>query len=336
MPSATDRTPRVAVVVATYSRAHLLPRLVTALEQQRHPPDFEVVIVDDGSKDETWDTLQRLAASSSITIRPVRLPANRGPAAARNQGWRAADADYVAFTDDDCAPEPDWLQDLVAGLREADIVQGRTIPDPQQSAQMGPFSRSLSISTEDGFYQTCNIGYRRPTLERAGGFDETFRFPAGEDTNLAWRARAAGATTCFRPDAVVRHAVRPSSWTSAARDTWRWQSIALAAKRNPRLRELLYARWIWRRSHLLVLLAALGITFATVMSVLTPTLPTVLAWALAIGLSVPYVRYRTMIDPLPTSGPRRRWLLLPAALSLDCCEIIACLVGSVRHRTLVL
>ncbi|MGN6473294.1 MAG: glycosyltransferase family 2 protein [Mycobacteriales bacterium] len=336
MPPVTQPDPTVSVVVATYARAHLLPRLIGALEGQDNPPRFELVIVDDGSPDDTWDTLQRLADASSIAVRPLRLDANRGPAAARNHGWRSSPAQQIAFTDDDCAPEPGWLRDLVGGLAGADIAQGRTIPDPRELDQMGPFSRSLSITEEDGFYQTCNVAYRRRTLEQAGGFDEAFRFPAGEDTNLAWRARAAGATTCFRPDAVVRHAVRPSNWSAAARDTWRWQSIALAVKRNPRLRDLLFSRWIWRRSHLLAGLAGLGLAFAAVASALAPALWVGLAWLVAVGLSGPYVRYRTRVAPLPTLGPRRRWLLLPAAFALDCCEVLACMVGSLRHRTLVL
>ena len=293
-------------------------------------------MVDDASTDGTSALLQRLAAGSSITIRPLRLETNRGPATARNLGWRSSDAALIAFTDDDCAPEPGWLRALTEGLGTADVAQGQTIPDPVQLDQMGPFSRSMSVTSEDGFYQTCNVAYRRETLDRAGGFDESFRFPAGEDTDLAWRVRIAGATTCFRPDAVVRHVVRPSSWATAARDTWRWQSIALAVKRNPRLRELIYSPRVWRRSHLLVALAVLCVCAAAIMTALTEPLSIALSWAAA-GLSlVPYAHYRTRVAPLPNVGPRRRWVLLPAAFALDACEVAACLVGSARHRTFVL
>lgn len=336
MRRTTKGEPTITVVVATHSRARLLPRLFEALEQQEKAPPFEVVVVDDASTDDTWEALQRLAEASPILVRPLRLDANRGPATARNLGWRTATAAYIAFTDDDCAPEPGWIRGITEGLDQADLAQGRTIPDPLELEATGPFSRSMSVSVEDGFYQTCNVGYRRTTLEAVGGFDETFRFPAGEDTDLAWRVRATGATTCFRADAVVRHAVRPSSWATAARDTWRWQSIALAVKRNPRLRELIYSRWIWRRSHLLVAIAALGVCAAAVISAVTSPLPATLAWVAAVALFAPYVRYRTVNDPLPTVGPRRRLLLLPATFALDSCEVVACIVGSLRHRTLVI
>jgi hypothetical protein len=110
----------------------------------------------------------------------------------------------------------------------------------------------------------------------------------------------------------------------------------LAVKRNPKLRDLLFSRHIWRRSHLLVAVAVLGVCAAAILSALTPPLVTAIAWLVALGLFAPYVRYRAAVDPLPATGPRRRWLLLPAAFALDCCEVLACLVGSARHRTFVL
>ena len=202
----------VAVIVPTYSRARMLPRLIAGLEAQLGDLDFEVVVVDDASKDDTAAVLEQIAATSPLTLRLIRQPRNRGPAAARNLGWRSTTAQVVVFTDDDCTAEPGWLTRLVAGADHADIVQGRTIPDPTELDQTGPFSRTLTIEHEDGFYQTCNIAYRRHVLEEAGGFDEAFRFAAGEDTDLAWRAREAGAKTAFLDDAVVRHTVRPSSF----------------------------------------------------------------------------------------------------------------------------
>jgi GT2 family glycosyltransferase len=283
--------------------------LVSALEHQESPPPFELIAVDDASTDNTWDYLQRLAASSTVAVRPLRLDSNRGPATARNLGWRSTSAPVIAFTDDDCAPEPGWLRDLAEGLGTADIAQGRTVPDPQELDLMGPFSRSMSVAAEDGFYQTCNIAYRRATLEAAGGFDERFRFPAGEDTDLAWRARRLGATTCFRPNAVIRHAVRPSSWATAARDTWRWQSIALAVKRNPPLRGLIYSRWIWRRSHLLVTLAILIVAVAAAMTAVSPPLSVVLAWCAAATSLGPYVHYRVEVAPLPNTRRSRTFVL---------------------------
>jgi GT2 family glycosyltransferase len=209
-------------------------------------------------------------------------------------------------------------------------VQGRTVPDPAQSTNLGPFSRTLDVSHEDGYYQTCNIAYRRELLERLDGFYEAFAFPAGEDTDLAWRAKEIGARTCFDAEAVVHHDVRPSEFLVAVKDSWRWQSTALAVSRHPRLRESFASRHIWRESHRRAVVAIAGL--ATIAAAPRSRR----AWLAAAAAVTPYVDYRTRAAPLPTAGPRRRWLLLPAALAVDTAEVVSCLYGSAKHGTLVI
>jgi glycosyltransferase involved in cell wall biosynthesis len=308
----------------------LLPRLIAALEAQQGVSDFEVIVVDDASTDNTWEVLDHLAKRTSIDVRCARLMHNAGPAAARNVGWRASAAPLIAFTDDDCVPQPQWLASLLEAAEAVDVVQGRTLPDPDQQAQLGPFSRTLDIASEDGYYQTCNIAYRRELLEQLDGFFEQFRYPAGEDTDLAWRAKDAGATTTFAASAVVHHDVRPSNLAVAIRDSWRWQSVALAVSRHPRLREVFASRYVWRPSHRAVV-AALGGAAAVVGAPRSRS-----AWLAGAALVAPYVHYRVVTAPLPGAGPRRRWLVLPGAFAVDAAEVGACLVGSARHRTLVI
>ncbi|MDQ1694874.1 MAG: hypothetical protein QOJ03_227, partial [Frankiaceae bacterium] len=122
------------MVVATHGRAPLLTRLVDALERQESAPSFEVILVDDGSPDDTWSTIERLEQTARVTVRGVRLARQSGPAAARNAGWRATSSPRIVFTDDDCVPQPGWLRTLADGLEEADIAQGVTRPDPAQHA----------------------------------------------------------------------------------------------------------------------------------------------------------------------------------------------------------
>ena len=322
-----DGPPEVTVVVATYRRAARLPRLVAALEAQEAAPPFEVVIVDDSSPDDTSAELQRLTRGRPW-LRTARTPRNSGPAAARNLGWRSTDSPLVAFTDDDCVPEPGWVAALVRGLALADVAQGCTRPDPVQSEATGPFSRTLHVEQEDGFYQTCNIGYRREWLERCGGFDEEFRYPAGEDTELAWRAIESGATTTFCSDAVVHHDVRPSSVLAALRDTPRWESVVLAVRKHPPLRARLHSRYFWRASHPPALAAVAGLAVATRGGPL--------ARAVGLGLTVPYARFRLSVSPLPHTRRRHRPVLLPAALLVDVAEVAVCAAASVRYRCLLL
>lgn len=317
----------LAVVVATHGRAHLLARLLAALSRQEGARAYEVVVVDDASPDDTWAVLGRLAAEAAVPVRTIRLPRNLGPAAARNAGWRATSASRIAFTDDDCVPSVRWLAALDEALDDAELVQGRTLPAPDQAT--GPFSRTLRIESEDGFYQTCNVGYRRETLSAAGGFDEDFRHPAGEDTELAWRAIGAGARTAFVPAALVHHDVRPSSVLATLRDTPRWGSVVLAVRKHPELRERVHSRFFWRASHPPALAAAVGLV-ALVGS------RSVAGRAAGVALLLPYARFRLRTEPLPETGPRRRVALLPAALLLDAAEVAVCAAASVRHRRLLL
>jgi glycosyltransferase involved in cell wall biosynthesis len=314
-------------VVATHGRAHLLSRLVGALEHQAGAPDFEVVLVDDGSGDDTWATIEALSRTARVPVRGVRLLRQSGPAAARNVGWRATAAPRVAFTDDDCVPQPGWLAGLTAALDDAGIAQGMTVPDPAQRHLLGPFARTMEVTFETGSYQSCNVAYRRDVLAQVGGFDDELR-QAGEDIELASRAIRAGARTAFRPDAVVHHDVRPSSLATQLRATPRWGGIVLAVRKQPVLRQRLYHGLLWKRSHAPALAAAGGLTLAVAGSG---------AWRLAGAAAlVPYARHRLRTEPLPHTGPRRRIALLPAALAADLTEVGVLAVASVRYRTLVL
>lgn len=248
----------VAVVVATHGRAHLLPRLVTALEAQDGAPPFVLVLVDDGSTDDTWATIEALAQTASIPVHGVRMGRQSGPAAARNSGWRAVPAARVLFTDDDCVPQPRWVRTMASTLEDVDLVQGATVPAPEQRHLLGPFARTMDVTTETGYYQTCNVGYRRSVLEQVGGFDDDLRL-CGEDIELATRALATGATTAFRGDAEVHHDVRPSSLREHLRGTRRWRGIPQAVHKQPSLRARLHGGLWWKRSHPPTLVAVGGL-----------------------------------------------------------------------------
>lgn len=330
--------PAVSVVVATHNRAALLPRLIAALEAQDFDRHFEVIVVDDGSTDGTRHELERLAKSAPTEVVAVHLDTNRGPAAARNAGWRKARAPLVAFTDDDCAPHPGWLGALVTSLARADVVQGRTVPDPEQLGHRNVFSHSVLAEDEWGYYEACNMGYRREVLELVGGFDEQFQYGRGgrrslgpifaEDTDLAWRAKSAGARIAFDSSALVLHDVRPQSYVEHLRNMKRRQGIALAVKRNPGLRSLCRYGVFWRPAHPWALLAAAGVLTAT------GGRRSIGRLLLGGALCLPYVDYRMRV--YPTGRPRNRPFLVPLFLVSDLTEIGVLAEASIRYRTFVL
>lgn len=319
----------VSVVVATHNRRDRLDRLVDALASQQEAPPFELVVVDDASTDGTPAAVEGRAEDLPFPVSVLRQDRNGGPAQARNRGWRAARGDIVCFTDDDCVPQATWLARLVGGMDGADVAQGRTIPSPDQRANRGPFSRSMDVPFEQGFYETCNIAYRRDDLERLGGFDEAFRFPYGEDTDLAWRAREAGARTTFVADAVVHHDVWPSDYPAHLRDMRRREGIVLAFRKHPHLRQHLGKGLFFRPIHPPALVAAGAITVFAI----RPRSPARAAAAAGAALWYAWVCRRFRPNP-----PRRReWLeVVPLALVADLYEIAVMARASARYRTLLL
>jgi glycosyltransferase involved in cell wall biosynthesis len=315
--------PRVSVVIATYQRALLLPRLFDALESQTIPrAHIEVIFVDDGSTDDTREALRRLAERSPLHVEILGDGRNRRQAAARNIGWRRARAPIVAFTDDDCVPTSRWLEQGMAAMGSGSrVVVGRTVPDPAQAHLAGAFSRTITVQ-DANYFETCNIFYRREDLEASGGFDEAFHTHGGEDTDLGIRVRGRGADAVFAPDALVHHDVKPSDLRAATREALRWTGIPRVVRLHPETRRFLYGRLFWKRSHPYALGVLAGAALAP-------------RYRAALLLALPWIWFRVRSQPL-VPGPRRRVAVLPGALVVDVAEIVAMVRGSIDARTIVL
>ena len=222
--------PFVSVVVATRDRAPFLPDLVAALAGQTMDPSrFEVVVVDDGSTDGTWPALEALAETSTFRFKGLRLGHSVGQGPARNAGVRATRGAVVAFTDDDCIPEPSWLSALTEPLDGGEnaphvVVQGRTEGWPEDDRH-GPWARTVWVLRPSWLFETCNIAYRRRDVELAGGFPGRDEAPCGadgklvgEDAILGWRVMEHGAQLRFEPGALVHHRHFPATYPEWLRD----------------------------------------------------------------------------------------------------------------------
>ncbi|MGH2447831.1 MAG: glycosyltransferase family 2 protein [Chloroflexota bacterium] len=212
-------------MVPTRNRAGYLANLLAAVDAQDHPC-FEVLVVDDASTDSTSELL---SAWEGPTHRVIRMPRSEGSYAARNAGWQEARGDIIAFTDDDCLPRPDWLTRLESALEDPALlaVQGTTVTDHSRRT---PFTNQIEQITGGAPYRTCNIAYRRPVLERLGGFDASLRWYADNILGL----QVAG-TVGFAPGAVVEHPPRQRDWRD--RQTWlaRFQADAIHRRELRRL-----------------------------------------------------------------------------------------------------
>jgi glycosyltransferase involved in cell wall biosynthesis len=309
---------RVAVVVATYQRAERLPSLIAALEAQTFPrDDFEVVVCDDGSVDDTPAVLRRLSAETSLNLRVMTTDRNRGPAAARNLAWRSTSAPVLAFVDDDCTPTPAWLE---AGLANFDgevaIVQGRTIPDPSTPLGRWPVTQRLERFTNR--YEACNIFWRTDVLRTVGGFDESIYF-FGEDTVPGWHARRLGVGERFAPDALVHHAVTHRDWRWHVRYALQHGHWPMLIRRFPEMRrEVLWHGLFLKPRHAGVWGAFAGIALGAF-------------WRPGFALVIPYAWYAR-----PRSLQLDRIVDALGGAGFDALVVAGLAAGSLRQRTPVL
>lgn len=196
----------ISVIVPVFNGGETMRETIEHLLRQSLPPD-EIIVVDDGSTDETANILRSFGSRIKVLSKT-----NGGPASARNVGIRASRGSLIAFTDSDCFPEEDWLQNLVKGFHSLDIAGagGRVL-----SSVNGYIAEYVDLhgfmnpaySTGENILSlvTANACFRRDALLKVNLFDERFRKPGCEDTELSVRLRSMGYKLAFVETAVVRH-----------------------------------------------------------------------------------------------------------------------------------
>lgn len=226
-------TIRASVVVPTHDRPDLLEACLRALiAQDMNPASYEIIVVDDGLSEETRRQVASLY-DRGAPIRYLRTAGTCGPAAARNLGWRAALGDIVAFTDDDCLPDPTWLRAGIAGFVDGVAgVSGQTIVPLRDAPTDYEYNAAQLAHSE---FVTANCFYRRRALAAAGGFDERFRVAWREDTDIYFTLLARNARLVREPAARVVHTVRPSPWGVSLRQQRKSMFNALLYKKHPQL-----------------------------------------------------------------------------------------------------
>lgn len=211
--AAHQRTPAISVVVPTYKRPALLLRCLEALLRQTMDTDaFEVLVVDDGHSDATRELVESLARREpgGPTLRYLRPESGRGPAVARNRGWRAARASLVAFTDDDTIPAPDWLARGERAMRTGVwVAVGGRVIIPRDVNRRPTDHERMTGGLASSEFVTANAFVRRAALRRVHGFDQRFQSAWREDADLQFRLQEKVGPVGRCEDAVVLHPVRP-------------------------------------------------------------------------------------------------------------------------------
>lgn len=202
--------PKVSVVICAYNAASTIEDNLESLTRLNYP-NYEVIVVNDGSKDATPEIAAR------YPFKLISVP-NGGLSAARNLGWRAATGEIVAYTDADTRVDPDWLSYLVGPFLTTDAVGvgGPNVVPEDDGWVAQCVARSPGGPTHILFNDTvaehipgCNMAFRRRALEEVGGFDPTYT-KAGDDVDICWRLQERGWHLAFSPSALVWHHHRNS------------------------------------------------------------------------------------------------------------------------------
>jgi len=203
-----------SVVIPTRDRFGQLTKCLEALSAQNFPKDkFEVIVVNDGSREPVPSQIGAFADRLSLTI--MNRPQSDGPGVARNHGGHAARCEYLAFTDDDCTPAPDWLSSLATRFRDSpnELIGGRVV----NALTDNPYSTAAHVILDvvyvyydpskgrPHFFPTSNFAMSAENFRELGGFNESWPLAAAEDRELCYRWIQRGLPMAHAPEAIVYH-----------------------------------------------------------------------------------------------------------------------------------
>jgi cellulose synthase/poly-beta-1,6-N-acetylglucosamine synthase-like glycosyltransferase len=234
----TERPPvRVSIVIPTFNGARRIGRTLEAIQRQTFKGRVEVIVVDDGSRDET------AAVVSAFQGTKLLSQPNRGPAAARNNGARAASGEILLFTDDDCVPQPDWIDRMLGPFKNPMVVaakgayltrQKELVARFVQAEYEDKFARMAKHEFID-FIDTYSAAFRRDVFLKYNGYDISFPTACAEDVELSYRMHRDGLLMAFVPAAQVYH-THPNKLLAYIRKKYKfayWRVYALAL--NPHM-----------------------------------------------------------------------------------------------------
>jgi GT2 family glycosyltransferase len=244
--AAQGRTPPfVSIIIPCYGRREWLKAQVASVRAQDYPAErYEIIVVDNGSRDGTWEWLQAESGTGLVSMQ--NTTEFRTHAGSRNLGLTVARGEIIGFTDSDCLVERDWISRAVEHFGEGyGVIAGRTLAPRDEVT--GLLSRIKVVDAET-YFDTCNIFYRREAIDKVGGFTKDvprFGFPvAGEDTDLGLRVKQAGYRSFFAEDVIATHRIRHQSVMEWLLEPRCIASVPYLAHKHPIVREkMLFLRY---------------------------------------------------------------------------------------------
>jgi glycosyltransferase involved in cell wall biosynthesis len=258
LPPRLEKSPRVSVIVCAYNADRTMDACLTSLRTLNYP-DYEVIVVNDGSKDRTLEITERHKAAYDADPTGPRMVVisqeNKGLSVARNVGAAAATGEIVAYTDSDCVPDPDWLAFLVYRFVRSGFVAvgGPNFPPPEPS--MVPAAVAVSpggpmhVLLDDEVAEHipgCNMAFTKKAFDEIGGFEPIFA-AAGDDVDFCWRLQNRGYAIGFSAAATVWHYRRNTVKAYLKQQMGYGKAEALLYFKHPyRFNMLGQSRWLGR------------------------------------------------------------------------------------------
>ncbi len=196
-----------SVIIPVYNAETTLSLCLKALSHQSvAKEDYEVIVIDDGSTDNTSNIAKKFNVNYISQT-------NQGPATARNKGARAARGDIILFTDSDCIPDHSWIKEMVSPFKDSDVVAVKGIYKTSQKELAARFAQAefedrydlLKKSSSIDMIDTYSAAFRKDIFLDMGGFDQSFPVANNEDTDFSYRLAVAGYELVFNPKAFVYH-----------------------------------------------------------------------------------------------------------------------------------
>ena len=238
---------KISVVIPTYNRPSLLLNCLRNLENQSLEKNaYEVIIASDGPDINTKTAMKSWLLETDLNAEYIPSEEKKGPASTRNRGWLCARAPLIAFTDDDCLPDKDWLRSILDRYHKENLIAftGTTqVPLPKQPTD---FAKNLSKLGEADFI-TANCACTKEALFKVGGFDERFRMAWREDSDLEFKLISLDIPIHKVNNAVVVHPINSVRWGVSVFEQKKGIYDALLFKKHPKLyRAKIQARPNWR------------------------------------------------------------------------------------------
>jgi glycosyltransferase involved in cell wall biosynthesis len=264
-PEGGENPPAISLIMPSYNHAYDLERTLAAYDRQVGGDAFELIVVDDGSTDHTYEILNSYRPQR-YALQGVRLTNNQGPAAARNAGIALAKAPLVLFVGDDISPDPFLITGHLVAHRRHPATEVAILGRIQWPADMpvntlmrhidGPGAQQFSyhyLQNEQEYdfrhFYTANISLKRGLLQSAGqGFDTDFRYAAFEDVELSYRMKKRGMRIIYLSDLLAYHYHYHTIWSFSTRQYQAGLMACTLTKKHPEIKGVIFGKYWWARN----------------------------------------------------------------------------------------